>query len=214
MQIPATIDGKTVTSIGVFAFENCSILTSITIPEGVTSIGERAFGGCSNLTSVTIPGSVTSIGNGAFSSCQSLTSITIPDSVTSIGSWAFDGCTNLTIYGYAGSYVQTYAAENDIPFVALLSDPDMILPSALLAIEDEAFMNGIFTYVKAGDKLETIGEHAFKDCANLEILELGASVSSIAENAFEGCGKLVIYAPAGSYAASFAEANDIPWREK
>ena len=48
------------TSIGWFAFYNCSSLTSITIPEGVTNIGEYAFYNCSSLTSITIPEGVTS----------------------------------------------------------------------------------------------------------------------------------------------------------
>ena len=85
-----------VTSIGDFAFYDCSDLTSVTIPNSVTSIGEHAFDGCSGLTSVTIPNSVTSIGNGAFSGCSGLTSITIPNSVTNIGKSAFLGCTGLT----------------------------------------------------------------------------------------------------------------------
>ncbi len=66
VEIPATIIGKPVTSIGDSAFRDCSGLTSVTIPEGVTSIGDMAFSGCSGLTSVTIPASVTSIGNYAF----------------------------------------------------------------------------------------------------------------------------------------------------
>ncbi|MCQ2976383.1 MAG: leucine-rich repeat protein, partial [Bacteroidales bacterium] len=78
------------------AFNGCSGLTSIDIPESVTSIGNRAFNGCSGLTSIDIPESVTSIGNYAFNGCSGLNSIDIPESVTSIGGWAFYDCKNLT----------------------------------------------------------------------------------------------------------------------
>lgn len=92
-----TYDGKTysVTGIGNRAFEFCSGLSSITIPNSVTSIGFNAFQNCSSLGSVTIGNSVTSIGNYAFY-CSGLTSITIPNSVTSIGSCAFARCSVLT----------------------------------------------------------------------------------------------------------------------
>ena len=84
----------------------------------MTSIGDSAFSFC-GLTEITIPDSVTSIGDNAFYNCSGLTEITIPDNVTSIGDYAFYDCTNLTIYGYTGSYAETYAKENDIPFVSL-----------------------------------------------------------------------------------------------
>ena len=61
--------------IGNDAFQFCSSLTSVTIPESVTSIGDYAFYGCDSLTSVTIPDSVTTIGNSAFTYCSSLTSV-------------------------------------------------------------------------------------------------------------------------------------------
>ena len=67
-----------------------------TIPNSVMSIGDYAFDSCSGLTSITIPNSVTSIGNYAFRNCSGLTSITIPNSVTSIGNWAFSYCSGLT----------------------------------------------------------------------------------------------------------------------
>ncbi|MDE6776078.1 MAG: leucine-rich repeat domain-containing protein [Ruminococcus sp.] len=94
--IPVEIEELPVTSIGYWAFEGCSGLTSIMIQDSVISIGEGAFYCCSGLTSITIPDSVTSIGEGAFYYCSGLASITIPDGVTSIGEYTFVGCSSLT----------------------------------------------------------------------------------------------------------------------
>ena len=65
------------TSIGEYAFSECSSLTSITIPNSVYNIGEKAFNGCTSLTSVDIPNSVAFIRDGAFKDCSSLASVTI-----------------------------------------------------------------------------------------------------------------------------------------
>jgi len=85
VSIPSTINGLPVTSIGDYAFEFWSSLTSVTIPNSVTNIGQEAFQACTSLASVTIGNSVTSIGDAAFGSCASLISVTIPNSVTNIG---------------------------------------------------------------------------------------------------------------------------------
>ena len=96
--IPICLRSVTVTGGNLLygAFYNCSMLTSVTIPNSVTSIGEAAFYWCSGLTSVSIPNSVTSIGTNAFTFCCGLMSVTFGSSVTSIGTWAFYGCYGLT----------------------------------------------------------------------------------------------------------------------
>ena len=100
--IPSEIDGKSVTSIGKWAFEYCSGLTSITIPDSVTSIGNEAFDGCTGLTSINVASgnNYYSDNNGVlfnkkktelirYPEGKSQTSYTIPNSVTSIGDEAF-----------------------------------------------------------------------------------------------------------------------------
>ncbi|MGN0670482.1 MAG: leucine-rich repeat domain-containing protein [Oscillospiraceae bacterium] len=115
INIPATIDGKNVTSIGEDAFVGCVGVTSVIIPNGVTTIGKSAFNNL-ELTSVTIPDSVTKIGENAFLFCSRLTSVTLPDSVTEIGKDAFSGCmAEITYKGKTyttGNYDALYEAIN------------------------------------------------------------------------------------------------------
>ena len=158
-----TFDGD-VTSIGNWAFSDCSGLTSITIPNSVTSIGEYAFYDCTGLTSITIPNSVTSIGPGSFSGCTSLTSITIPDGVTSIGDWAFLGCTSLT---------------------------SITLPNSVTSIGNSVF-NGCtgLTSITISDGVTSIGNYAFSNCSNLTSITIPDSVTSIGNYAFSNCSSL------------------------
>ena len=113
--IPATVtkDGVkyTVTSIGDYAFWNCSGLTSVDIPDSVTSIGDYAFSYCTDLTSVTIPDSVTSIGDYAFQICTSLSSITFAGiNPPSFGPTAFDHCKNLQTISLSADMTQEQQA--------------------------------------------------------------------------------------------------------
>ena len=165
---------SSVISIREDAFRYCDSLTSITIPNSVTSIGDWAFRYCYSLESVTIDNGVTSIENGAFYSCDSLTSITIPDSVTSIGNEAFYSCDSLTIYGKAGSYAETYATENDIPFVTLTDGSMyMVMPESAVpgeTVDIPIYVEGAdlgalqFTVQYDADKLEYVAltEDAFE----------------------------------------------------
>ena len=110
--------GDGVTAINDHTFARCTSLTNVNMGKNVTEIYMGAFYGCTSLTSITIPNGVTTIDLWTFLDCTSLTSVTIPSSVTLINLEAFGGCAGLTIYGVKGSYAETYAKENNIPFVA------------------------------------------------------------------------------------------------
>ena len=122
--------GNGVTSIGNFAFNSCSSLTSITIPNGVTSIGNSAFSSCSSLASITIPNGVTSIEQYAFDNCSSLSSITIPNSVTSIGKAAFISCYSVAFYDFS-NHTSVPTLSNTNAFASIAADCQIRVPTSL-----------------------------------------------------------------------------------
>jgi|GEM_PF-1959403 len=213
------------------SFDNSSYvpssLKSVVITGG-SSIGSYAFEGCSSLTSITIPDSVTSIGSSAFSSCSSLTSITIPDSVTSIGSSAFYACYKLvevvnksssitvtkgsSANGYVGYYAlavynpgDTYETHlsNDHGYIVytdgqekiLVSyagvETELILPSYITKINGDAFYGcSSLTSITIPDSVTSIGNSAFEYCSTLTSITIPDSVTSIGSSAFRYCSSL------------------------
>lgn len=140
-----------VIEIGVNAFYNCYMLTSVTIPDGVTRIGGSAFEACYKLTSVTIPNSVVVFEKRAFSDCTGLTSVTIgqafssiPGSAIEIGRGAFTNCTALE---------------------------SVTFDKSVINIKNTAFYGctGLATVTFGSDVTEIVGESAtFKGCSRLK----------------------------------------------
>ena len=178
-------------SIPSNAFNYCSSLTDVSIPETVTSIGTQAFYNCTGLTAITIPESVTSIGRDAFKNCISLTEVTIPSSVTNIGSRAFgykksdEAIEGFTIYGYRNTAAQEYADQHGFTFVKLR----MTLPEGcVLDIDPIPYigwpMEPVFTVTVNGEDLIEGIDYTLSYENNLNVGTATAIVTGIGD--FEG----------------------------
>ncbi len=111
LNIPKGLD-----STGVYTFPNNRI-EILVIPDNIKKIQEEAFRGCKQLKTVIIEEGVEIIEEDAFRDCVLLESVTIPASVTEMTDPFYDS-PNVTIYTPAGSYAETWAAENGVPCVA------------------------------------------------------------------------------------------------
>ena len=161
--------------------------------DSVTSIGSYAFEGCSSLTSVTISDSVTTIGSAAFWCCSSLTSVTIGDSVTTIGSGAFSDCSNLQFTEYGNC---KYLGNGDNAYFALIETVNDNFSSYTIhestkviadyAFDDCARMGSIVI----PDSVISIGSSAFQYCTNLTSVTIPDSVTTIGSGAFLNCSSL------------------------
>lgn len=199
IEIPATIEGYPVTTIGDKAFVFCENLTSITIPDGVTRIENSAFSYCYRLTNINIPDGVRSIGEHAFSWCISLSEITIPDSVTTIGACAFFNTALSSIHIPAGV---TSIGGGIIPqFSALVNitvdenNPNYCSDDGILFTKDKTQIvqypagKSDSSYI-IPDSVTIIGDKAFGMCNNLTDITIPSSVTTICDCAFYWCENL------------------------
>lgn len=186
-----TFDGI-ITSIGAYAFESCSDLTSITIPDSITSIEASAFRDCSGLTgSLSLPQGLISIGDFAFQNCTGLTgSLDLPQGLTSIGHSAFNNCSGLT--GSISLPQGLTSIGNSAFYKCSGLTGSLSLPQGLTSIESFAFYNCTgLTSLTIPDSIISIGGSAFQNCSGLACsLVLPKGLNSIGSQAFYGCKKL------------------------
>ncbi len=164
LNIPATLEGKPVTTIGEEAFKEIEELKTVSIPDSVTNIGSSAFKYCHNLITVTIPDSVIGIDAEAFLGCSSLTSVVFGSGITNIGPGVFQS-TGLK---------------------------KLVIPEGVTDIGKSAFQYcRNMVSVSIPSSVTNIDDSAFYECSGLISITIPASVTNIGENAFSSCKKLI-----------------------
>lgn len=162
--IPTLVDGYRVTSIEWRALKGCSLLTSVTIPEGVTNIASEAFSSCTSLTAINIPESVTTIGGAAFFNCRKLSSVVLPKGAKDIEGEMFSGCSSLA---------------------------SIVLPEGVPSIDSGFFKDcSSLTSVTLPASITKIDRDAFRGCSKLTSLTIPAGVKELGEDTFTGCDSL------------------------
>lgn len=159
VEIPEAYEGKPIEGIKASAFEDCTSLESVIMPDSVKGIGSYAFYKCSPLKSITISNNVTYIGDDAFHGCTSLESITISDKIVHIGFQAFAGCLsleNVTI----GNGVVTI---DRFAFIDCPNLKSLVLPDTLESISTAAFIESNCTNIQVTYKGKTYDYEHIED---------------------------------------------------
>ena len=212
-----TIIPNSVTSIGNYAFWNCSSLTSITIPNSVTSIGEKAFYACSALSSIQIEATTPpTLGNSAFAS--NLTAIYIPDNTLSTYQQAWgneytyvNNETTLTLNIEVPGILEDLIFEvgtrpalvaklilsgtlNDNDFTCMRETMASLVDVDLSRITNTSGVDfrskSKLVHIILPTNLASVEDRAFYGCRSLTSVTIPNSVTSIGWGAFYGCSSL------------------------
>ena len=130
LEVPATIEYNglsfNVTAIGKQAFNSCSKLESVVLPESVTSVGDFVFSKCVNLKTATLKG-VEYIHTCGFSDCSSLKWIDLGTRLSKIDNYAFQNCSSLVYLVFPSTLSMIYASTSGTPFAGCDLLRDVIL---------------------------------------------------------------------------------------
>lgn len=184
-----------ITAIGESAFEDCTMLESVTFSDSdsdndtvISSVGKNAFKGCENLAYINNLGTqVTSLGAGAFEGCKSLSGSLSFDNLSAISANVFKGCSSLTGIDISESN-SAIVGESAFEGCSLLAG--ISLPENITSLGAHAFAGCESLSEIDTEEITSYGEGAFEGCRSLESMDLCSGVQSLPNSVFKGCSYL------------------------
>ena len=248
---------KTLVNVAGGVFTGTTKLTSVTFEEGSTIIPRSILQDCTDITSVTIPNTVTSIENYAFTN-SGITEITLPDSVKEVGMSSFEGCSNLsnvnlnklekispcafkdcpnlktvvipkTLVNGINIYIKggifsgttkltsvTFEEGSTVIAETILQDctdiTSVTIPNTVTLVDGYSFKNSGVKEITLPNSVEKIGIKAFEDCSDLTKITILDNCKTIGSDAFANHNEyLTIYCYEGSKAAEYAISHNIKY---
>ncbi len=197
VEIPTEYEGKKVTSIGRYAFEDNLSVKKVIIPEGIVDIQMSAFSYCLNLEEVEIKGeTLTTIGGSAFAHDEKLTKVNVPDSVTKMDVFVFAHCKALETV----TLPDTLSDIGDGVFYECRELKTFVLPSAMTEIRSAFFGNcNHLEEVTLHEGIEKIGTEAFYGCKTFKSITLPKSIKVLGKGCFLACSNLKEIHYAGTF---------------
>lgn len=176
--IPEEIEGYPVIEIGGFAFQNCTEITGVTIPETVTEIYDYAFAGCSSLSYINILSDKMSFGMDAFSGCNSLNKVY----ANSIETWINN------FYFYEWNTSSNPLCNGADLYLNNTLVTELVIIQDIANIKEDAFYGCTsIECVVFDDSVTTITSRAFAGCTGLKEISISESITTIGYGAFTGC---------------------------
>ena len=191
------------------AFEGCSALWKIVLPDSIQTIETSAFYSCTTLCKINLPKNIIFIGAKAFERCNSINGIEIPEGLMSIGDYAFKGCNSLSILDMPKTVIeigtQSFYGCDGLQSTTIPNSVTMIGAEAFYGCTGELKINcnlpdqstsktplcySKFSNIIIGDNVKSIGAYYFTLCSYATKITIPDSVTSIGVHAFNACSKL------------------------
>ena len=186
------------------AFDFCSKLECVEIPEGTVEIGEEAFFGCYALEKILLPDGLRKIGDGAFSSCQALQEILLPDGLRKIGHGAFLGCSALKEVSLSPELM----VLDRTAFYSCDSLEEVTIRGDIRDVGSSVFSNCPVHVIRIEEGTTVVSSAVFDNCVELKKVYLPASLQQFNIDSWNP-----LFADCSALETIFYAGSEAQWKE-